>query len=79
MVNCQVMQDILTCSSSNRVVLQFCAIDGGPAVNCSGAFDISSLGLAPGNHTITVFITDIFQQELDINIAYFVAPGMAYS
>ena len=74
MVTCSLAQNILICTSSNRVILQFCSVDGGSAVDCSGSFDTSSLGLAPGVYNFTVFITDVFRQEVDIDLELFVLP-----
>ena len=74
------VQNFLMCSSSNRIVLQFCSVNGGPAFNCSGLFDIGGLGLESGDHRISVFISDVFGQNLDFNLtARFVAPGIVYT
>ena len=76
MVACQIVQNILTCTSSNRVMLQFCNVDDGIAVDCSGAFDIGTLNLPSGEHNITVFITDIFNQNADFILSvFYLAPG----
>ena len=77
MVSCQVVQNILTCTISNRVMFQFCNVDDGVAFNCSGAFDISALGLPSGELNISVFVTDIFMQNADFNLTvFYLAPGM---
>ena len=67
MVNCRLEQSILTCTSSNRIIQQFCNINGGPAENCAGSFDITSFGLATGMYNLTIFFTDAFGQVLDIH------------
>ena len=77
MVQCQVVQNILSCTGSNRIVLQFCSINGAPAVNCTGVFDIGSLGLPSGEYNLTVFVTDVFQQTVDIFLTTtFTASGI---
>lgn len=76
-VTCRLAQNILTCTSTNRVILQFCSINGGSAVNCNQSFDVSSLGLAPGVYNLTVFITDVFGQDLDIDLVLAIpVPGI---
>ena len=58
-------------------MFQFCNVDDGVAFDCSGAFDIGTLGLTSGEHNISVFVTDIFMQDADFNLTvFYLAPGV---
>ena len=53
---------------------QICIFDGQSPVECSSPFNISTLGLAVGDHHVTVFITDIYTQTAQYPLDFIYAP-----
>ena len=76
MVMCQIAQNILICTSNNRILFQFCNVNDGIALDCRGAFDISAFNLPTGDYNISVFFTDVFMQNVDFSLPVFYrSPG----
>jgi hypothetical protein len=76
MVMCQIAQNILICTSNNRILFQFCDVNDGIALDCRGAFDISAFNLPTGDYNISVFFTDVFMQNVDFSLPVFYrSPG----
>ena len=69
-VTCSVVDNILTCDSTNGIHAQFCSFDGQLSLECSSSFNISELELGPGPHSINVSITDVFEQSAEVLVDF---------
>ena len=78
MVECSVMQNILSCSAGlNRIITQFCSINNAPGFDCMGTLDIGSIDLASGVVNISVDITLQSQETVTVELIFlFMAPGI---
>ena len=47
-------------------------------MECNRPFDTNQLDLAPGEHNVTVFITDVFNQGADVVVSFTIPPPGTY-
>ena len=73
-VVCRVTDTALTCNANNNIAAQSCSFDGQSFLNCTSPFDISRVGLAVGEHNVTVSITDIYGQTTVESIVFSSPP-----
>ena len=73
-VVCRVTGTALTCDTNNNIATQSCSFDGQLFVDCISPFDINTVGLAVGEHNVTVSITDIYGQSAVESFIFSLAP-----
>ena len=76
-VTCSVVDNILTCDSTNGITAQFCSFDGQLSLECSSSLNISELELGPGPHSINVSITDVFEQSAEVLVDFTIDGGVS--
>ena len=76
MVTCSVINNFLTCDSTNRITSQSCSFDGRPYFACFSSFSIAEIGLDPGPHSVNVSVSDEFGQYTDVQVDFNVAGGV---
>ena len=74
-VTCSVVNNLLTCDSTTQVASQMCSFNGMPQINCASPFDIRPLNLDQSDHTVTVFITDVFGQTKEFSLDFSTIPS----
>ena len=74
-VTCNVVGNFLTCDSTTEIESQSCSFNSMPQVDCTSPFDIRTLNLALSEHSVTVFITDVFGQSEDFSFEFTTIPS----
>lgn len=67
---CTYINNTLTCDGNNRLVSQRCSFDGLQARECTFPLEIRLTGLRLGNHDVTVFATDEFNQTESTSLSF---------
>ena len=73
-VTCSIASNFLTCDSSTEVSTQTCSFDGMPQIECASPYDIRPLDLDRNEHSVTVFITDIYGQSDEFSFDFTTLP-----
>ena len=74
-ITCNVVGNFLTCDSTTEIESHSCSFNSMPQVDCTSPFDIRTLSLALSEHSVTVFITDIFGQSEDFSFEFTTIPS----
>ena len=67
-------QEIIDCSSNNRLVSTVCSFDGGPLENCSFPLELGFGRFGTDEHTVVVTIVDEFGRSQSISFNFSVTP-----
>ena len=71
---CSIITSLLTCNSNTNIDSQTCSFDGMPQIDCASPFDIRPLNLEQSEHSVTIFITDIFGQTDQSSFSFSTIP-----
>ena len=74
-VTCNVVGNLLSCESTTEIESQTCSFNGMSQVDCTSPFDIRTLNLALSDHSVTVFITDVFGQTENFAFQFTTIPS----
>lgn len=73
-VICDIVDSILSCDSTTQISSQTCSFNGMPQMSCVSPYDIRSLNLSPDDHSVTVFIADVFGQTTQFSFDFSTIP-----
>ena len=76
-VTCSVVNNILTCDSTTEIESQSCRFNDMSEINCMSPYDIRPLNLPEDEHTVLVFITDVFGQSKEFQLDFSTIPSEA--
>ena len=76
-VTCSVVNNFLTCDSTTEIASQSCSFNNMPQINCISPYDIRPLNLLEDDHSVLVFITDVFGQTKEFSLDFSTIPSEA--
>lgn len=76
-VTCSVVNNLLTCDFTTEIASQSCSFNNMPQINCISPYDIRPLNLLEDDHSVLVFITDVFGQTKEFSLDFSTIPSEA--
>ena len=76
MATCSVTGTVLSCTTTNEVDSVFCIFDASSGEICSVEFELQDIGIRVGEHTVRIFIRDVFSQQVDVDVSFTIVSDL---